>query len=61
LQKLVEQYEGIVSDHQQYSKAVLETLEWLEATNSAIELWGDHATERITLHTNLERLKVSVL
>lgn len=57
-QTYVETYEGIVSDHQQYSKAVMETQEWLEATNSTIMLWGDSDLERISLHSNIERLKV---
>jgi len=48
-----------VSDHQQYSKAVMETQEWLEATNSTIMLWGDSDLERISLHSNIERLKAS--
>jgi nesprin-1 len=58
VQTYVETYEGIVSDHQQYSKAVMETQEWLEATNSTIMLWGDSDLERISLHSNIERLKV---
>lgn len=58
MQTYVETYEGIVSDHQQYSKAVMETQEWLEATNSTIMLWGDSDLERISLHSNIERLKV---
>lgn len=35
----VERYEGIVSDHQQYSKAVMETQEWLEATHNTVSLF----------------------
>nr|XP_034172930.1 nesprin-1 isoform X14 [Osmia lignaria] len=53
----VERYEGIVSDHQQYSKAVLDTHEWLDATHNAVILWGDTELERVSLHTNLDRLK----
>nr|CAD7429520.1 unnamed protein product [Timema monikensis] len=53
----VERYEGIVSDHQHYSKAVMDTQEWLEATHNTVLLWGDTQLERISLHTNLERLK----
>ncbi|XP_059468655.1 muscle-specific protein 300 kDa isoform X2 [Neocloeon triangulifer] len=56
-QTYVESYEAIVSDHQQYSKAVMETQEWLEATNSTMMLWGDSDLERISLHSNIERLK----
>jgi hypothetical protein len=57
----VERYEAIVSDHQQYSKAVMDTQEWLDATHNAVLLWGDMDLERISLHTNLERLKVMVI
>ncbi|XP_054006700.1 muscle-specific protein 300 kDa isoform X2 [Hylaeus anthracinus] len=53
----VERYEGIVSDHQQYSKSVLDTHEWLDATHNAVILWGDTELERVSLHTNLDRLK----
>ncbi|XP_043257160.1 nesprin-1 isoform X11 [Colletes gigas] len=53
----VERYEGIVSDHQQYSKAVLDTHEWLDATHNAVILWGDTELERVSLHTNLDRLR----
>jgi nesprin-1 len=55
----VERYEAIVSDHQQYSKAVMDTQEWLDATHNTVLLWGDMDLERISLHTNLERLKVN--
>ncbi|XP_071567068.1 muscle-specific protein 300 kDa isoform X8 [Temnothorax nylanderi] len=54
--KFVERYEGIVSDHKQYSKAVLDTHEWLDATHNAVSLWGDVELERVSLHTNLDRL-----
>jgi len=57
-QNFVERYEAIVSDHQQYSKAVMDTQEWLDATHNTVLLWGDMDLERISLHTNLERLKV---
>lgn len=50
-------YEAIVSDHQQYSKAVLDTHEWLDATLNAVNLWGDAELERVSLHTNLDRLQ----
>ncbi|XP_075225316.1 muscle-specific protein 300 kDa isoform X2 [Lycorma delicatula] len=56
-QNFVERYEAIVSDHQQYTKAVMETQEWLDATHNTVLLWGDTDLERISLHTNLERLK----
>lgn len=50
-------YEAIVSDHQQYSKAVLDTHEWLDATHNAVSLWSDAEIERVSLHTNLDRLR----
>ncbi|XP_012271233.1 nesprin-1 isoform X8 [Orussus abietinus] len=53
----LERYEAIVSDHQQYSKAVLDTHEWLDATHNAVDLWGDVELERVSLHTNLDRLQ----
>ncbi|XP_032455805.1 nesprin-1 isoform X11 [Nasonia vitripennis] len=53
----VERYEGIVSDHQQYSKAVLDTHEWLDATLNAVNMWGDAELDRVSLHTNLDRLQ----
>ncbi|XP_012253400.2 muscle-specific protein 300 kDa isoform X14 [Athalia rosae] len=56
-QGFVERYEAIVSDHQQYSKAVLDTHEWLDATHNAVNLWGDVELERVSLHTNLDRLR----
>lgn len=56
-QQFVERYEAIVSDHQQYSKAVLDANEWMDATHNTIALWGDTEVERISLHSNLERLK----
>ena len=56
-QKCVEEYEGIVNDHYQYTKAVIETTEWLTATANTVELWGDNTLERLSLHANLERVK----
>lgn len=56
-QQFVERYEAIVSDHQQYSKAVLDANEWMDATHNTVLLWGDTDVERISLHSNLERLK----
>ncbi|KAK3930234.1 Nesprin-1 [Frankliniella fusca] len=56
-QSYVERYEAIVSNHQQYSKAVMETQEWLEATHHTVLLWGDTDLERISLLTNVERLR----
>ena len=56
-QKCVEEYEGIVNDHYQYTKAVIETTEWLTATANTVELWGDNTLERLSLHANLERVR----
>lgn len=56
-QQFVERYEAIVSDHQQYSKAVMDAHEWMDATHNTIRLWGDADLERISLQSNLERLK----
>ncbi len=56
-QKYVENYEAIVSDHHQYTKAVMEASEWTNATLNTIEMWGDTSLDRLSLHANLERLK----
>lgn len=58
-QNFVERYEIIVSDHQQYSKAVLDAHEWMEATSNTVGLWANTDLERVALHTNLKRLKVN--
>lgn len=57
-QNFVEQYEAIVNHHQEYCKAVMEIQEWVEATHNTVLLWGDTDLERVSIHTNLERLKV---
>ena len=57
VQDHVSKYEGFVTDHLQYTKAVMETSEWLTATANTIEIWGDTSLERLSLHANLERLK----
>ncbi|XP_031632357.1 nesprin-1 isoform X5 [Contarinia nasturtii] len=57
LQGFVEQYEVFVSDHNLYSKAVLDTLDYIEATQNTVDLWGDLELERVLLRTNLNRLK----
>ncbi|KAK3865215.1 hypothetical protein Pcinc_029165 [Petrolisthes cinctipes] len=57
VQSFLEQYEGIVSDHQAYTKAVYETQEWLEATHHTVEMWDESLCDHITLHANLEKLK----
>lgn len=53
----VERYEAIVSDHQQYCKAVMDTQDFMEATHNTVDLWGDLELERVSLRTNLNRLK----
>lgn len=57
VQDYVEKYENYVSQHQQYSKAVMDTQEFIEATTNTIDLWGDLELERVSLSTNLDRLK----
>ncbi|KAA0201773.1 hypothetical protein HAZT_HAZT011047 [Hyalella azteca] len=57
IQSYLERYEAIVSDHQQYSKSVLETQEWLEATHNTVEMWGQSNSEHISLRANLDKLK----
>ncbi|CAK1540777.1 unnamed protein product [Leptosia nina] len=53
----VEQYEAIVNNHQQYTKAVMELQEWVEATHNTAQLWGDLNLERVALSSNCEKLK----
>lgn len=55
--KFVETYENIVCNHQQYCKAVMDTQEFIESTHNTVELWGDLELERVSLSTNLGRLK----
>lgn len=57
VQNFVEQYESIVSHHQQYCKAVMDTQEFIEATHNTVDLWGDLELERVSLSTNLDRLR----
>lgn len=57
ISQYVERYEIIVNDHQLYCKAVMETQEFIEATQNTVDLWGDLDLERVSLHTNLDRLK----
>lgn len=56
-QQYVENYEKIVSAHQQYCKAVMDAQEFIESTHSTIDYWGDLDLEQVSLHTNLDRLK----
>ncbi|CAG4999353.1 unnamed protein product, partial [Parnassius apollo] len=53
----VEQYEAIVNNHQQYTKAVMDLQEWIEATHNTAQLWGDVNLERVALSSNCEKLK----
>ncbi|GBO98724.1 Nesprin-1 [Eumeta japonica] len=53
----VEQYEAIVNNHQQYTKAVMDLQEWVEATHNTAELWGDVNLERVAISSNCEKLK----
>ncbi|CAH2241590.1 jg3925 [Pararge aegeria aegeria] len=53
----VEQYEAIVNNHQQYSKAVMDLQEWVEATHNTAQLWGDVNLERVALSSNCEKIK----
>ena len=57
VKKFVEAYEGIVHDHQQYSVAVMEAQNFVQATQNTAELWGDVDLDRASLSSNLERLK----
>lgn len=57
VQTFVEQYETFVSDHNLYSKAVMDAQDYIEATQNTIDLWGDLELERVLLRTNLNRLK----
>lgn len=53
----VEQYEGIVNNHQQYTKSVMDLQEWVESTHNTAQLWGDVNLERVALSSNCEKLK----
>lgn len=61
VQQFVEQYEGIVCFHQQYVKAVQDTTEWIDGTHNTVIMWSDENQERINLHANIEKLKVTKL
>lgn len=56
-QNFVEQYEIIVSNHQQYAKAVQDGQDWIDSTNSNIAHLSDLDLDRTSLQSNLERLK----
>lgn len=59
IQDFVDKYEAIVQDHEQYTKSVMEMQEWLDATHNTIMLWGDTNLEKISLLSNLDRIKVN--
>lgn len=56
-QDFVERYESIVNDHQQYAKAINETQDFIAVNQNNVVLWGDLELERVSLRTNLNRLK----
>lgn len=58
IQDCVDEYEAIVKDHEQYTKSVMEMQEWLDATHNTVMLWGDINLEKISLLSNLDRIKV---
>lgn len=60
IQNFVEQYEIIVSDHQQYNKALEEVHDWIDTTHDSVSALGDTELEIITLQSNLDRLKVCI-
>lgn len=57
-QNYVERYEVIVSDHQQFNQTVEDVHNWIDATHEMVSSLGDSELERITLQSNVERLKV---
>lgn len=59
IQEFVDKYEAIVKDHEQYTKSVMEMQEWLDATHNTLLLWGDTNLEKISLLSNLDRIKVN--
>jgi len=59
IQNFVDKYEAIVKDHEQYTKSVMEMQEWLDATHNTIMLWSDTNLEKISLLSNLDRIKVN--
>lgn len=61
IKSFVNQYEIIVDDHQQYNKAVEDVHDWIDSTHDTATALGDTELERITLQSNLERLKVCYL
>lgn len=58
IQSFVDKYEAIVKDHEQYTKSVMEMQEWLDSTHNTLILWGDTNLEKISLLSNVDRIKV---
>lgn len=58
IQDFVDKYEAIVKDHEQYTKSVMDMQEWLDATHNTLMLWTDTNLEKISLLSNLDRIKV---
>lgn len=58
VQNFVDRYEIIFSDHQLYSAAIDDVHDWIDTTHDTVSAIGDTELERITLQSNLERLKV---
>lgn len=58
IQSFVDKYEAIVKDHEQYTKSVMEMQEWLDSTHNTLILWGDTNLEKISLLSNIDRIKV---
>ncbi|GAB0095245.1 nesprin-1 [Sergentomyia squamirostris] len=56
-QKHLESYVNIVNDHQLYCKAVMDMQEFIEAAHNTINLWGDLDVDRVSLASNLDRLR----
>lgn len=56
VKEFVDKYEVIVHNHQQYCKAVMDAQDFIQATQSTAELWGDVDLDRVSLGSNLERL-----
>lgn len=59
IQNFVDRYEIIYSDHQQFSTAVEDVHDYIDTTHDTVSALGDTELERITLQSNLERLKVN--
>lgn len=58
IQSFVDRYEVIVSDHKQFSVAVDDVHDWIDTTHDTVSALGDTELERLTLQSNVERLKV---